>query len=299
MQNNVQQSAKDFHTPVLLKEVLDILQPKDGAFYLDATFGAGGYTKAILNAAKCNVVAIDKDEGAQDFYQLIKNDFDNRLSFYSANFSQIKKIAPRHKKFDGIVFDIGVSTMQLKTASRGFSFANEGPLDMRMSKKITIDANMIVNSFSQEQIANIIYNLGGETKSRKIAKAIVDQRKKQEIKTTTQLAKIVHDCFPIRYYKIDPATKTFQALRIFVNQELEELKKGLDQAASLIAKDGKIIVVSFHSLEDRIVKHAFRDLKISEQGFEIINKKVITPCKKELEDNPSSRSAKLRAIKKL
>lgn len=281
------------HKPVLLKEVLEILQPKDGGVYVDATFGAGGYTRAILETANCIVHGIDQDKTVEKFYQELKDEFPDRFFFHNTKFSNMLDVI--HEKVDGVVFDLGVSTMQLKTPERGFSFNDEGPLDMRMNTNVSITADMIVNSFYEEKIADILYRYGDEHKSRRIARAIVRSRQKKEIKTTIELANIIRSCFPRKYYKTDPATKSFQALRIFINEELQELEKGLDMASKIIREDGRIVVVTFHSLEDKIVKDTFKELDYS-GNFKIINKKVIKPTDEEVDSNLSSRSAKLRGI---
>ncbi|AHX03635.1 16S rRNA (cytosine(1402)-N(4))-methyltransferase [Ehrlichia chaffeensis str. Heartland] len=296
------------HTPVLLNEMLDILNPQDGKVYVDATFGAGGYTRAILKSANCQVYAIDQDECTNVFYEKLVNDFPGKVHFCVSKFSKIKQIlhGAQLKKVDGIVFDIGVSSMQLEDASRGFSFSKDGPLDMRMSTSTSnVDASVFVNTAFEEEIANVIYQYGGEKYSRKIAKAIAESRKKKPIKTTGELASIVRSVISrSKNHSIDPATRTFQAIRIWVNKELEELEQGIIDSADLLNPGGKIIVVSFHSLEDRIVKVMFKSLcsgssVISPIGFQLINKKVIRPSFEEILNNPRSRSAKLRAILKI
>lgn len=314
------------HKPVLLKEVLEVLQPKAGLHYVDATFGAGGYSQAILeinklknnssknnssddnevnndidgnnNAKNCIVHAIDQDHEVLSYFKALQALHAGNIFFYNSKFSYIETILPKNIAIDGIIFDIGVSTMQLKNPSRGFSFLHEGPLDMRMDKRDSINAAMIINSFYEKKLASIIQEFSDERKAKKIASAIVAARQKKLLKTTTDLAEIVRSCFPKWNYKIDPATRTFQALRIFINNELGELAIALNSAAKLLAPGGKIIVITFHSLEDRIVKHKFREWTISGQ-FRLINKKIITPSREELAENISSRSAKLRAIEKL
>ncbi|AAZ68528.1 16S rRNA (cytosine(1402)-N(4))-methyltransferase RsmH [Ehrlichia canis] len=296
------------HTPVLLKEMLEILDPQDGKIYVDATFGAGGYTKAILNAANCKVCAIDQDKHTSIFYEELANNFPNRIHFFINKFSQIKQVllGAQLERVDGVVFDIGVSSMQLDDANRGFSFSKNGPLDMRMSTSNSIDASVFVNTVSEEEIANIIYQYGGEKYSRKIAKAIINFRKKKVIETTGELASIVRSVVSrSKNHDINPATRTFQAIRIWVNKELQELEQGIMCAADLLNPGGKIIVVSFHSLEDRIVKMIFKSLCSDEislklnTGFQLINKKIVRPSFEEILNNPRSRSAKLRAILKI
>ncbi|AHX11796.1 16S rRNA (cytosine(1402)-N(4))-methyltransferase [Neorickettsia helminthoeca str. Oregon] len=286
----------DLHKPVLLGEVLKALSPKDGGIYVDATFGAGGYTRAILSSADCFVYAIDQDETVEKLFKEVQSDFVGRTEFFNTNFSEMSTLLG-DIKVDGLVFDIGVSTMQLKVPDRGFSFLNEGPLDMRMSNKINLTAETIVNSYTEKRIADIIYQFGEERLSRKIARAIVNSRHKRRIVTTTELAEIVLSCFPRRYYKINPATKTFQALRIFINNELEALALGLQAALGMLKVGGRVIVVSFHSLEDRIVKCLFK--QVHKNGFNIVTKKVVTPNMEEVKNNPSARSARMRVIERI
>ncbi|QGR02554.1 16S rRNA (cytosine(1402)-N(4))-methyltransferase RsmH [Ehrlichia ruminantium] len=300
-----------YHTPVLLNEMLDMLSPQDGKIYVDATFGAGGYTKAILNSADCQVYAIDQDECTNIFYKELSNDFPSKVHFYISKFSRMQQIlnSAQIHKVDGVIFDIGVSSMQLEDASRGFSFSKNGPLDMRMSTlSSTINAHMFVNTISEREIADVIYQYGGEKYSRKIARAIVNARNKNIINTTGELASIVRSVVSrSKNHDIDPATRTFQAIRIWVNKELEELEQGIACAASILNQGGKIIVISFHSLEDRIVKVMFKslcskkstDLLSSDLEFQLINKKVIRPTIQEVHNNPRARSAKLRAILKV
>ena len=297
------------HTPVLLKEMLDILYPQDGKIYVDATFGAGGYSRAILNSADCKVYAIDQDEYTEIFYKKLLDDFPDKIHFYVDRFSKIKQIlySAQLEKVDGVVFDIGVSSMQLENANRGFSFSKDGPLDMRMSTSLNnINASVFVNTASEEEMANVIYQYGGEKYSRKIARAIVDSRKKKTIKTTHELASVIRSVVSrSKNHSIDPATRTFQAIRIWVNKELEELEQGIICASDLLNPGGKIIVVSFHSLEDRIVKVIFkllcnRNITLkSNSEFQLINKKIIRPTLEEISSNPRARSAKLRAILKI
>ena len=183
-----------YHTPVLLEEMLDILSPQNGGIYVDATFGAGGYTKAILNSADCKVCAIDQDKYTDIFYKKLSNDFPNKIHFYISKFSKIQQIlnSAQIHKVDGVVFDIGVSSMQLEDANRGFSFSKDGPLDMRMNTSLsTIDARMFVNTVSEREMADVIYQYGGEKYSRRIATAINNARKKNMINTTGELASIV------------------------------------------------------------------------------------------------------------
>ena len=303
------QKAK--HIPVMLQEVLEYLNPQDGEVYVDATFGNGGYSEAILKSANCKVIAIDRDPTVLPRVQELKDAFGERFDFRQGTFGSIKELI--NKGVNGVVFDIGVSSMQLDQAERGFSFAKDAPLDMRMSCKGETAAD-IVNNTSEKDLADIIYKYGGERKSRQIAAKIVEYRKKQVISTTKELAEIIYSVIHKTPNTIDPATRTFQALRIAVNNELGELERGLKGALDLCQSKGRIVVVSFHSLEDRIVKTFFRentgknvhisryrkDVNPQDDGFSLAEcSKAIVPSQKELETNIRSRSAKLRyAIKK-
>ncbi|WP_353278759.1 16S rRNA (cytosine(1402)-N(4))-methyltransferase RsmH [Wolbachia endosymbiont (group B) of Longitarsus flavicornis] len=291
------------HIPVLLKEMLLQLSPHSGGIYVDATFGAGGYSKAILESADCKVYAIDRDETVTKFYDDLNVKYPDRINLFIEKFSNIKNLLDSNniKGINGIVFDVGVSSMQLDNGDRGFSFLRDGPLNMSMDKYSHMNASTFVNALREEEIANTIYNYGGERHSRKIARAIVNARKKKIIKTTFELADIVRSVVFRGKSKIDPATRTFQAIRIWVNDELGELEKGIKAASEILSENGKLIVVTFHSLEDRIVKTLFKDL--CEPGptktFSLLNKKVIKASVEEINANPRARSAKLRAIQRL
>lgn len=303
---------KSPHYSVLLNEILDNLDIQQGKNYLDCTFGAGGYSKAILNRAECNLTALDQDPNVSVYVDQVKQDFGNRFEFVKTNFSDAINVLD--KKFDGIVLDLGVSSMQIDQGERGFSFMKDGPLDMRMSGQ-GISAEDYVNEASEEDIANVIYKYGEEVKSRRIAKKIVEYRSQERIKTTGQLAAIIKQVIPHSYGKIDPATKTFQAIRIFINQELSALENFLYNVRELLNPAGRLLVVSFHSLEDSIVKNFFRDnsaKKIARSKYardilpvdpdkwlQVITKKPIVPTREEVKINPRSRSAKLRVAQKM
>lgn len=330
------------HIPVLLKEMLSQLSPQNGGTYIDATFGAGGYSKAILESADCKVYAIDRDKTVIKFFNSLNIKYPNKIKLFIEKFSNIKTIINStnswhfiesstiiqkpssiisaeinkkkvnsklsiemipHNTVDGVVFDIGVSSMQIDEGNRGFSFLHNGPLDMRMDSSSYINASIFVNTLHEEEIANTIYNYGGERHSRKIARAIVNARKKKTINTTFELADIIRSVVFRGKNKIDPATKTFQAIRIWVNDELKELEKGIKAASEILNKNGKIIVITFHSLEDRIVKTFFKSLCeprfTNHKIFFPLNKRVIKASIEEISTNPRARSAKLRAIQKL
>ncbi|MBQ8871091.1 MAG: 16S rRNA (cytosine(1402)-N(4))-methyltransferase RsmH [Alphaproteobacteria bacterium] len=300
---------KQRHIPVMLNEVLKYLNPQDGKTYVDATFGNGGYTTAILESANCKVIAIDRDPTVIKRAQEIKDKYSERFEFVSGRFGDIKNLIS--ESVDGFVFDIGVSSMQLDEADRGFSFSKEAPLDMRMSLS-GISAADIVNNAEEKELADIIYTYGEERKSRQIARKIVEYRKTKPIETTTELAEIIYSIIHKNFGQINPATRTFQALRIAVNEELNELKNGLESAADLLKEQGRLVVVDFHSLEDRIVKKFFNEKSGKTEGvsrympqiknntdviFDVVSKAIL-PTDEECKSNLRSRSAKLRyAIK--
>ena len=293
------------HYPVMLAEVLDALALKDGAVYVDATFGNGGYTEAMLKAAKCKVIAIDRDPSVKAKADELKKKYGERFEFVAGKFGDLSSLVK--EKIDGVVFDIGVSSMQLDEAERGFSFAKDAPLDMRMSSKGETAAE-VVNNMGEKELADVIYEFGEEKKSRHIAAKIALYRKTKKIETTKELAEIIYTVIRKKFGEIDPATRTFQALRIYVNDELGELRRGLEGATSLLKPKGRLVVVDFHSLEDRIVKNFFNEKAGKEESVSrympemkktkdiIFNKisKAIKPSEKEIIENPRSRSAKLR-----
>jgi 16S rRNA (cytosine1402-N4)-methyltransferase len=294
------------HFPVMLPQVLESLQVSSGKIYVDATFGNGGYSEAILNQADCKVIALDRDATVIERANELKAQFGNRFEFRAGRFGDFDTLVP--ETIDGAVFDIGVSSMQLDEGARGFSFAKEAPLDMRMSQTGTTAADL-VNNLPENELADILYRYGEEKKSRAIAKKIIEARKVAPIATTTELAAIIYQVIKRSFKQtIDPATRSFQALRIAVNDELGELERGLTKASTRLCQGGRLVVVDFHSLEDRIVKNFFKNnsdktVHISRYrdatpqtsgalfGFA---SKVIVPSAQELEQNNRSRSAKLR-----
>ena len=292
------------HIPVMLQEVLAALNPQKGEVYVDATFGNGGYTRAILEAANCKVIALDRDPTVRIRANEIKNMYGERFEFRFGQFGDFADLVP--EKINGAVFDIGVSSMQLDEAERGFSFSKEGALDMRMSQS-GVSAKDIVNTYDEQALADLIYQYGEEKKSRQIAREIAEYRKHKEIETTTELAEIIYKVIHKKFGEIDPATRTFQALRIAVNDELGELSRGLTGAANRLQKNGRLAVVNFHSLEDRIVKTFFKEnggrrVRVSKYAPELVQdehlfaevSKVIVPTAEECKRNPRARSAKLR-----
>ena len=243
------------HVPVLLDEVLAALSPLEGKRIVDGTFGAGGYSRALLEAGAI-VIAIDRDPSVKPFADALMAEFDGRLIFVPGTFSELDTLAAEHGPIDGVVLDIGVSSMQLDQAERGFSFMREGPLDMRMSGQGE-SAGDLINTLDAEPLANLLYAFGEERKSRRIAQFIVAARETAPIQTTLELAKIVEKAIGRKPGDAHPATRTFQALRIAVNAEFEQLVEALFAAERLMGEGGKLVVVSFHSLEDRIVKRFF------------------------------------------
>lgn len=294
------------HYPVMLNEVLENLDVANGKIYVDATFGNGGYSEAILNKADCKVIALDRDANVLARAKEMKQIYGNRFEFRQGCFGNFDTLVSEN--IDGAVFDIGVSSMQLDQAERGFSFAKDAPLDMRMSQEGT-SAYDLVNKLSEGELADILYNYGEEKKSRQIAKKIIETRKAKPIETTVELANIIYQVIRRSFNQtIDPATRSFQALRIAVNDELNELQKGLINASVRLKKGGRLVVVDFHSLEDRIVKSFFKNnsdknVHISRYRIQEPTKsnamfcfasKAIVPTAQELELNSRSRSAKLR-----
>lgn len=292
----------------MLDEVLQALQPRDGGVYLDGTFGAGGYTRALLEKAACLVHAIDRDPEAYARALAMAKDFPGRLHALHGCFGDAETLLGE-TKLDGFVIDIGVSSIQLATAARGFSFQKEGPLDMRMSKEGPSAAD-IVNTASEQELADIIFTYGEERAARVIAKRIVQARAEKPIRTTLDLAEIVHSVLPQRpQLRIDTATKTFQALRIHVNDELGELERALGAAERVLKPGGRLVVVSFHSLEDWRVKNflrtragmagnASRHLPAAHAGpaptFTLEQTGGVKASAEEEAINPRSRSARLR-----
>jgi 16S rRNA (cytosine1402-N4)-methyltransferase len=274
------------HVPVLLREMLQHLSPQDGGLYIDATFGGGGYTSAILEAANCHVIAIDRDPDAIARGEKLKSaKYGDRLTLIQSTFCAIDQVI--EEPVDGLVFDYGVSSFQLDEADRGFSFMREGPLDMRMSKD-GLTAAEVVNTYSEKDLADIIFHYGDEPFSRSIARAIVHDRVEQPFETTLQLAGLIRRIVK-RKDSIDAATKTFQALRIFVNNELIEIRDALEKSLKILTPNARLVGVTFHSLEDRLLKRFLID-----NPFQILTKPLV-PSHAEVLENPRSRSAKLRA----
>ncbi|MEA1676874.1 16S rRNA (cytosine(1402)-N(4))-methyltransferase RsmH [Nitrospirillum sp. BR 11163] len=310
-----QSEGAQVHISVLLAEVLAALAVRDGGVYVDGTFGAGGYTRAILEAADCQVIGIDRDPAAIKRAEPLLARFPGRLRIIGGRFGDMAELLAAHGigPVDGVALDIGVSSPQIDDPARGFSFRFDGPLDMRMSLSGPTAAD-VVNDYAEADIANILWRLGEERLSRRVARAIVAARATSRIETTAQLADIIRGVVP-RSKKdgIDPATRSFQALRLHVNDELGELDRGLAGAERVLAPGGHLAVVSFHSLEDRRVKDFLRQRSGSEGApsrhmpaahsgpaptFRLLGRSGVTPSEPELRHNPRARSARLRAAER-
>lgn len=287
------------HKSVLKQEVLKYLDPKDKENFIDATAGEGGHSKAILEKTKGKVLAIEWDKKV---YQRLKREEIERLLIVNNSYSNLKDIVHQNnfKPVSGILFDLGFLSWHIDESKKGFSFLKEEELDMRYNTDQELTAEKIINNWDQKEISKILEEYGEEKFAKRISKEIVKRRRERRIKTTNQLAETIKDSVPgwYRNKKIHPATRTFQALRIAVNNELENIKETLPQALEIVEQGGRIVVISFHSLEDRIIKNYFK--KQSKKGLlKILTKKPIEASKEEIINNPRSRSAKLRAaIKK-
>ena len=296
------------HIPVLARQAIDFLSPQPGKRYIDATFGAGGYTRLLL-AAGARVVGIDRDRNAIMLGADLVESAGGRLDLVEANFSELEDVAG-DEPVDGIVLDLGVSSMQLDQPARGFSFRLDGPLDMRMSGQ-GVSAEDLVNGASERDLADIIFQLGEERHSRAVARAIAKVRAQEKITSTRQLADIVASVVRSKPGDIHPATRTFQGLRMFINDELGELAAALAGAERVLKPGGRLAVVAFHSLEDRIVKTFLNDrsrasagsrhrpeTKPQEPTFTLLTKRPVTAAEDEVAANPRARSAKLRAAER-
>jgi len=304
------------HIPVLREEAVQMLKVRDGGVYLDGTFGGGGYARAILDSAECTLVAIDRDPAAVARAQGFVAEYPERFSICEGRIGNLKDLLEARgvTALDGAVFDLGVSSYQIDDPARGFSFRHDGPLDMQMGSSGS-NAAQLVNLCPESELADILYEYGDEKASRKIAKAIVERRKSQKFETTSDLAGVIRSVVRPDKSGIDPATRSFQALRIAVNEELTDIEAALEQAAEMLSPGGRLVVVSFHSLEDRIVKGFFgraagRTPAASRHDpagyarpeaprFELVTRKAVGPGDAEMRANPRARSAKLRAMERL
>jgi 16S rRNA (cytosine1402-N4)-methyltransferase len=300
------------HIPVLVEEVMTLLRCEPGQTFVDATLGGGGHALEILKRTAPDgiVVGVEWDEDAISEAKTALMPFGERVKIFRENFIHLPELLKEMKveQVDGVLLDLGLSSFQLEKVGRGFSFREEGPLDMRMDQRLDQTASYLVNHLSADELKDILYKYGEERWAKRIAKAIVRERERNSIETTQRLRTITHHAIPRRFHsrRIDPATRTFQALRIKVNRELENLKEILDTGWKFLRKGGRICVISFHSLEDRIVKETFR--RFEREGDEgpslgavlrVITKKPVTPSQEEQGRNPRSRSAKLRCAERM
>lgn len=285
------------HTPVMLAECLEALALQQDMWYVDGTFGAGGHSKALLDTG-VKVLAIDQDPHVMNYAQSLESAFSDRFKFVTGNFRHLDQIATDAAVTPvfGVLLDLGVSSMQLDEAERGFAFRQEGPLDMRMSGSSDREsAAEIVNSYDSETLAAIIYKYGEERYSRRIARAIVEARQQAAFTSTQQLSDIIQRAYPRGPRRDHPARRTFQALRIYVNDELGALEDALAAAERLLSPHGRLVVISYHSLEDRIVKHTLKNA----ETLQALTKRPLTATEQEIRINPRARSAKLRVAEKV
>lgn len=303
--NDENEGESQVHVPVLVDEVVSWLQPKPQGSYVDCTLGPGGTSFQILQASQGGrLIAIDQDPHAIELARDTLKPYIANVSFHCGNFQNLQSILDSAgvNQVDGILFDFGISSVQLADAERGFSFQQDGPLDMRMNPFLSQTASELVNTLPETELANVIFEFGEERLSRRIAAGIVRQRNVSPLGTTSELASVVQHSVPpsYRYGRIHPATRTFQALRIAVNNELAVITPTLHDAVDRLAPGGRMCAISFHSLEDRLVKYAFRNLaKESGQQVKILTKKPIVASVEERKRNPRARSAKLRVLEKV
>jgi 16S rRNA (cytosine1402-N4)-methyltransferase len=290
------------HVPVLTAEALQFLQPARGGLFVDCTVGLGGHTRALLEAGAARVIGLDRDLDALAIARETLAPWHDRIELVHADYRALDDVLDRRgiSLVDGALADLGVSSLQFDAPGRGFSFQRDEPLDMRMDRSGGDTAADLVARMGEEEIADAIYQYGEERFSRRIARAIAAARREAPIATTGQLAAIVRRVIPRRgYTRIDPATRTFQALRIWVNRELEGLDRFIETAARRLRAGARLVVITFHSLEDRIVKHTLRALERREAAVTVLTKKPVTPLDDEVQRNPRARSAKLRAAERV
>ena len=289
---------RDPHVPVLLREVVEAISPHGQGTYVDVTLGAGGHAEALLDVPGTRLIGVDRDPRALEIARARLARFGERVAFVHGRFSELEEhlAALGIAAVDGIVADVGLSSIQLDDAARGMSFRMEGPIDMRMDPTSGETALDLIDRLDDDELADVIYQYGEERRSRRVARCIKQARANGELETTADLRRaVVRAVGPARVGGVDPATRTFQALRVAVNGELDELHALIAAAARVLAPDGVLAVISFHSLEDRIVKHALRDRAV----WQPLTKKPIEASDEEVSENPRSRSAKLRAARRI
>jgi 16S rRNA (cytosine1402-N4)-methyltransferase len=290
------------HEPVLLAETVALLRPSRGGLFVDCTVGLGGHAGALLEAGAGRVIGLDRDTAALGHAGAVLGRWGDRVELVHSDYRRLDHVLQARgiAEIDGVLADLGVSSMQLEAEGRGFSFRRDEPLDMRMDQTAGPTAADLIAGAAEAELADAIYRYGEERYSRRIARAVVAARRAQPVTTTAALAAIVRRAVPHRgYQRIDPATRTFQALRIWVNGELEGLEDFLASAASRLACGARLAVITFHSLEDRIVKHGFRALAAGREALQVVTRKPVVPGDAEVARNPRARSAKLRAIERL
>ncbi len=290
------------HEPVLESEVVELLEPSRGGLFVDCTVGLGGHARALLAGGATRLVGLDRDSSALSLAADTLSPWVDRVELVHADFRQLPSVLASRgiSVVDGALADLGVSSMQLDAPGRGFSFRRDEPLDMRMDRTAGPTAAELLAEVEETDLANVIFRYGEERFSRRIARAIVGARQSGGIATTGRLAEIVRRAIPRKgHQRIDPATRTFQALRIWVNRELEGLDAFLVDASRVLRAGARLAVITFHSLEDRIVKHAFRALAAGEEAIRVLTRKPVVPGDAEVARNPRARSAKLRAIERL
>ncbi len=305
------------HIPVMMKEAIEALNVRNNLDYIDATFGGGGYSEEILKTANCNLLSIDKDSTVKNYAKKLKVKYKKRFTFVNDDFENLESIIEENNKTlvsGGIVADLGVSSFQLDDAERGFSFNKDGPLDMRMSGE-GVTAQELIYSLDEKELARILWDYGEEEKSKAIAKMIIKERNKEVLDTTFKLVKLIKRVKKSYHNKKKhPATKSFQALRIATNQELKSLEKLLMISEKILLPGARLVLITFHSLEDRIVKLFFNEItgkqenlnrhlpqviKIKKVKFKVINKKPILPSSAEIKSNRRARSARLRVVERM
>jgi 16S rRNA (cytosine1402-N4)-methyltransferase len=290
------------HEPVMVEETVSLLQPSRGGLFVDCTVGLGGHSRALLEAGAARLLALDRDPEALRRAADALTAWRDRVELVHADYRDLDQVLESRgiAVMDGALADLGVSSMQLDAEGRGFSFRRDEPLDMRMDQSAGQTVAELLANVEEEDLANVIFRFGEERFSRRIARAIVHARRVEPVNTTGRLAQIVRGAIPRRgYQRIDPATRTFQALRIWVNRELEGLDAFLAHAARRLSAGARLAVITFHSLEDRIVKHAFRALAAGEAALQVLTRKPVVPGDAEVARNARARSAKLRVIERL